>query len=98
MHPKVKNRLQPSSFCRARSLYAGAGLALAVLALLAWPTYGFALSSAGLTDNSEPPLLGQNDGADQNEISTDQIEKYVSVYKAMQRNRSLTVDQAAAQQ
>ena len=44
------------------------------------------------------PVLGQNDQADENEVSTDQVEKYVSVYKAMQRNRSLTVDQAAAAQ
>ncbi len=43
-------------------------------------------------------MLTQNDDADENEVSTDQIEKYVSVYKAMQRNRSLTVDQAAAKQ
>src|SRR5215472_1303867 len=43
------------------------------------------------------PVLGQNE-ADENEVSTDEVEKYVSVYKAMQRNRSLTVDQAAAAQ
>jgi hypothetical protein len=42
-------------------------------------------------------MLSQNDDAEQNEVSTDQIEKYVSVYKAMQRNRNLNVDQAAAQ-
>jgi hypothetical protein len=44
------------------------------------------------------PLLSQDDDADENEVSTDEVEKYVSVYKAMQRNRSLTVDQAAAAQ
>jgi hypothetical protein len=43
-------------------------------------------------------LIGQNDESDENEVSTDDVEKYVSVYKAMQRNRSLTVDQAAAGQ
>jgi len=41
---------------------------------------------------------GQNDDSDASEVSTGDIEKYVSVYKAMQRNRSLTVDQAAAAQ
>jgi hypothetical protein len=41
-------------------------------------------------------LLGQNSNAAENEVSTEEVEKYVSVYKAMQRNRSLTVDQAAA--
>jgi hypothetical protein len=44
-----------------------------------------------------PSLLSQNDD-DENEVSNHEIEKYVSVYKAMQRNRSLTVDQAAAAQ
>jgi hypothetical protein len=34
----------------------------------------------------------------ENEVSTDEVEKYVSVYKAMQRDRTLTVDQAAAAQ
>jgi hypothetical protein len=41
-------------------------------------------------------VLGQKTDADENEVSTEEVEKYVSVYKAMQRNRSLTVDQAAA--
>jgi hypothetical protein len=45
-----------------------------------------------------PPIIGQNVGADENEVSTDEVEKYVSVYKAMQRNRSLTVNQATAAQ
>jgi hypothetical protein len=43
-------------------------------------------------------IVGQNDDADENEVSTDDIEKYVSVYKAMQRDRTLTVDHAAAAQ
>jgi DNA-binding transcriptional MerR regulator len=42
--------------------------------------------------------FAQNDDADENEVSTADIQKYVSVYKAMQRNRSLTVEQAAAAQ
>jgi len=45
-----------------------------------------------------PPIIGQNVGSDENEVSTDEVEKYVSVYKAMQRNRSLTVNQATAAQ
>jgi hypothetical protein len=43
-------------------------------------------------------LAGQDDGTDGDEVSADEVEKYVSVYKAMQRNRSLTVDQAASGQ
>lgn len=45
-----------------------------------------------------PPVLSQNDDNDENEVSSDDIQKYVSVYKAMQHNRSLTVEQAAAAQ
>jgi hypothetical protein len=47
-----------------------------------------------------PSLVAQadDDDTDENEVSTDEVEKYVSVYKAMQRDRSLTVDQAAAAQ
>ena len=43
-------------------------------------------------------MFAQNGEADENEVSTGEVEKYVSVYKAMQRNRSMTVDQAAAAQ
>jgi hypothetical protein len=46
-----------------------------------------------------PPMLSQDDDDDdETEVSANEIEKYVSVYKAMQRNRSLTVEQAAAAQ
>jgi hypothetical protein len=46
-----------------------------------------------------PPMLSQDDDDDdETEVSANEIEKYVSVYKAMQRNRSLTIEQAAAAQ
>jgi hypothetical protein len=48
--------------------------------------------------NALVQVIGQDDESDENEVSTDDIEKYVSVYKAMQRKRTLTVDQAAAAQ
>jgi len=44
------------------------------------------------------PVFAQNGDSGENEVSTNDVEKYVSVYKAMQRNRSLTIDQAAAAQ
>lgn len=53
---------------------------------------------AQLPTSRMPLIIGQNDDAGENEVPTDEIEKYVSVYKAMQRNRTLTVDQAAAAQ
>jgi hypothetical protein len=53
-----------------------------------------------ITEHSLAParIIAQEGETDENEVSTDEVEKYVSVYKAMQRNRSMTVDQAAAAQ
>jgi hypothetical protein len=45
--------------------------------------------------------LAQDDGGDaatDNGASPEQIEKYVAVYRAMQHNHSMTVEQAAAAQ
>jgi hypothetical protein len=96
--PKVKNRLRRSSWRFSRLLFVAAAFAVVAARSPAAPHGRCQLLAAVLADDSDPQLLVQNRDADQNEISTDQIEKYVSVYKAMQRNRSLTVDQAAAQQ
>jgi hypothetical protein len=75
-----------------------AGFTLSTLALIAWPRVVLCQSlQADRGTQIQHPMLSQNDDAEQNEVSTDQIEKYVSVYKAMQRNRNLNVDQAAAQ-
>lgn len=43
-------------------------------------------------------VIAQDADTDEREVSTDEVEKYVSVYKAMQHNRNMTVDQAAAAQ
>jgi hypothetical protein len=45
-------------------------------------------------------VLAQDEGDDDGEsqIPPEQIEKYVAVYKAMQQNHNLSVDQAAASQ
>lgn len=49
--------------------------------------------------NSPPLLIGQDDsGSDEGEVPPQDVKKYVDVYKAMQRNHSLTVEQAAASQ
>ncbi len=46
-----------------------------------------------------PGYLAQEDqDTDNNEVSPAQVEQYVKVYKAMQHNRSVTVDQATAAQ
>lgn len=45
------------------------------------------------------PILAQDeDAGDENEVPPAEIDKYIEVYKATQRDRSLTVEQAAAQQ
>ena len=44
-------------------------------------------------------ILAQDAGADdESEVPPADLEKYIAVYKAMQRDRSLTVEAAAAQQ
>jgi len=48
--------------------------------------------------NIRPAAVAQNEDTDENEVSTNDLEKYVSVYKAMQLNRGLTAEQAAAAQ
>jgi hypothetical protein len=44
--------------------------------------------------------LAQDEGAadDETEVPADQVNKYIAVYSAMQKNHGLTVDQAAPQQ
>jgi hypothetical protein len=45
------------------------------------------------------PILAQDeDAGDENEVPPAEIDKYIEVYKATQRDHSLTVEQAAAQQ
>ena len=44
-------------------------------------------------------MMAQDDDDSANdEVSPDQVDKYVAVYQAMQHDRALTVDQATAQQ
>jgi hypothetical protein len=43
-------------------------------------------------------LIAQDDQGEDAEVSSTQVEKYIAVYKAMQRNRNLTVEKAAARQ
>jgi hypothetical protein len=81
-----------------------AALAAAIALLASWTPAADCSTFSGQpshyqSDTSRlPPVLSQNDNDDENEVSSNDIQKYVSVYKAMQRNRGLTVDQAAAAQ
>jgi phage protein D len=81
------------------------GVVILVVALFAMPaprdnlsTFHHKPSQSQFHIRCLPRVIAQTDESDENEVSTDDVEKYVSVYKAMQRNRSLTVDQAAAAQ
>jgi hypothetical protein len=66
---------------------------------------GFAIARIGTLSTSGPSgsipglQLGQDDDdSESQDVPPAQIEKYVNVYQAMQRNRTLTVEQASAQQ
>jgi hypothetical protein len=66
---------------------------------------GFAIARYGARSTSAPagPIpglqLGQDDDdSESQDVPPADIEKYVNVYQAMQRNRTLTVEQASAQQ
>jgi hypothetical protein len=67
-----------------------------------WPCGGSAMaSSAGrrALQISLPMRLAQlGSSGDETEVSPVDVEKYINVYKAMQKNHSLTVEQAASQQ
>jgi multidrug efflux pump subunit AcrB len=80
-----------------------ATLALCVCCGLGTATFAPAASCAALPHGSARQLqmrLAQSDSSsgDQAEITPEQVEKYIAVYKATQSNHSLTVEQAAAQQ
>jgi hypothetical protein len=90
-------------YLRRRNLVPAALVLVIALLVLGAPRSGRSTFTrqrfqSQLSTSRLPAVVGQNDDADENEVSTDEVEKYVSVYKAMQRNRSLTVDQAAAAQ
>jgi hypothetical protein len=72
----------------------------AALALAA-PGPSCAAPAAGpraLRSDSHTRLAQFDSGEDQPDVPTADVEKYVSVYRAMQANHTLTVQQAAAQQ
>jgi hypothetical protein len=73
-----------------------------IIAMLAAGARSPSLAAKGLKpqlcSSPLPGVLAQDDETDENEVPNDQIEKYVSVYKAMQRDHSITIDQAAAAQ
>ena len=71
-------------------------LIVALMTMMAVPSV--MLHTASASSHSAIPATAQSDSdTDESEVTSAQIEKYVAVYKAMQHDRSLTVDAAAAE-
>jgi len=72
-------------------------ISAAALAMLIGATSNAA--SKYLSRASSAMMLAQDDdSADQESIPSDQVDKYIAVYSAMQKNHSLSVEQAASKQ
>ena len=88
--------------CRRNLVPAGLSLAIALVAIAAPRAYfsGYYSDRPLSARRSLEPqrVMAGADDSDENEVSTDDVDKYVAVYKAMQRNKNLTVDEAAAAQ
>ena len=84
------------------TLAAAIGIGVAIVAnagaarCAAYPQSGPARSGAYF--RSAPALVQDDDEGANSDVPSDQVEKYVAVYKDMQRDRSLTVETAAAKE
>jgi hypothetical protein len=77
------------------------GIALGALGAVASSRGPEAAASPGQTKLSHPaPIRFAQDSATDNDsdVTPADVEKYISVYKNMQHNHSLTIEQAASQQ
>jgi len=83
-----------------RPICEGAPEALPGSAAIAAAAATIAISEAGRAATTiRDRRFAQNDGAGADtEIAPDQVQKYIAVYKDMQRDRGLTVEQAAAKE
>lgn len=72
------------------------GAILALPAARAWPA---AVGSSSKLASDFPGRLVQDDSDDDDkDVPTSQVDKYISVYTAMQKDHSLTIEQAASKQ
>lgn len=82
--------------------YVFAGLAALVWIICAPGGARAGISRPTRIDRANGPVVSQiaqsDDQGDDTGVPADQVAKYIAVYKAMQRNRGLTVEKAAAQQ
>jgi hypothetical protein len=72
--------------------------AAALVAAVPAPSRAAAARARGVRIDSGIRFAQFDSGEDQPDVPTSDVEKYVSVYRAMQSNHTLTVQQAAAQQ
>ena len=77
-------------------------MACVFVLLIALPGFVFiphpAMAACSLNRTAAGTLAQDEDAGDENEVPPAEINKYIEVYKATQRDHSLTVEQAAAQQ
>jgi hypothetical protein len=61
---------------------------------------GGAVAMAAEFSSTSPRYVAQDDDvpSDENDVAPQDVDKYIKVYKAMQQDRNLTVEQASAQQ
>jgi len=80
-------------------LYPLMGLAVAFQGLFLSPLSGWSATRHSGRSSVDSRVFAQDEnGTDESDVATAEVDKYVAVYKAMQRDRSLTVEQAAAAQ
>lgn len=76
-------------------IFSRSALVCAVAILAAMP--GLSMASAAPTP-SHLQLVQDEGVPDEDAVPTDQVDKYIAVYSAMQKNHSLSVEQAASKQ
>ena len=62
--------------------------------------FGGAVAMGAELSSASPRYVAQDDDvpSDENDVAPQDVDKYIKVYKAMQQDRNLTVEQASAQQ
>jgi hypothetical protein len=88
----------PSKGSPRSLLLAVAILLIAVAAGYSFARFHAARSAQGMATIPSLNVSQDDDQGEANDVSPAQVEQYLKVYEAMQRDRTLTVEQAAAQQ
>jgi hypothetical protein len=104
MSPQKRSRYPILLFLGCLAVAAMAGFSIAKLRVLTAPGKLQTVSNLG-QDNVSPDRVTQDnltqdddDDSENNEVPPAQVEQYLKVYQSMQSNRSMTIDQATAQQ